>query len=69
MYVIALFIVLNEATGQIKPKSRLAGCRFSQNKNGRIYLFATKVKKQTKQIRWFVFWENLRIGKTTFGFI
>ena len=46
--------------GQIKPKSRLGPRRFYQkNKRTNLICLPWRVKKQTKQIRPFVFWENL----------
>ena len=49
----------NPTESQIKPKSKLACCRFSQKRMDEFDLFAVKEKEQTKQIRPFIFWENL----------
>ena len=47
--------------GQIKPKAGLARRRFSQKTNEEFDLFDVKsMKKQTKHICSFVFWENLQ---------
>ena len=47
--------------GQIKPKSRLERRRFSQktHKQTNLICLPLGVRKQTKQIRLFVFWEKL----------
>ena len=56
--------------GQIKHKPVWAGRRLSQKMNKQnLFCLQWKVKKQRKQIRLFVFWENLQFAKTAFYFI
>jgi hypothetical protein len=49
------------AIGQIKPKAVWTRHRFSQNTNKRI-CFVCREKQKIRQIRSFVFWENLRLA-------
>ena len=54
------FFSCNLSKGQIKPKSRSVSRRFSQrNERTNLICLPCRVKKQTKQIVPFVFWEKL----------
>ena len=48
----------------------MARCRFSQKKKRtNLFCLLSYFSQETKQIRSFVFWENLRRAQTAFGFI
>ena len=57
--------------GEIKPKADWRAVDFSKKRTNNFVLFALLFgfSQQTKQIRLFVFWENLWRANPAFGFI